>query len=156
MSQLLTFLFWKSLKTVLLPVLFLAGAQLLAGPVPAGVPAGAGAMMTNAPSVFIMPASSKEGRDPFYPASIRPYQAEIPPGGKVPDLNLDSLVMQGISGAPPHRLAIINKHTFAAGDYGEVSTSQGRIHIHCLEINASSAVIEVNGQRHELRYEEKP
>jgi len=90
-----------------------------------------------------------------FSASTRPYQQAVVPNAKMAELNLDSLVMQGISGMPPNRLVIINKHTFAVGDVGEVSTSQGRLHIHCLEINAKSAVIEVNGQRHELRYEEK-
>lgn len=148
MSQRITFL--KIMKIGLLSVLFLAGLPVMAGPVPPVV-----AATTNAHSVFILPASSKEGRDPFYPASTRPYQTAVIPNAKTAELNLDSLVMQGISGLPPNRLVIINKHTFAVGDVGEVSTSQGRIRIHCLEINANSAVIEVNGQRHELRYEEK-
>jgi hypothetical protein len=64
--------------------------------------------------------------------------------------------MQGFSGSPDHRLVIINNVTFAVGDNAEVSTSQGRIHIHCLEIGGNSAVIEANGQRHELRYGDKP
>lgn len=151
MSQRTTFL--KSMKTVLLAVLFLAGLRVMAGPVaPAGPVAGA---TTNSHSVFILPGSPKEGRDPFYPASSRPYQAAVLPTAKTMDLNLDLLVMQGISGAPPNRLVIINKRTFAEGDSSEVSTSQGRIRVHCLEINDHTALIEVNGQRHELRYEEK-
>lgn len=148
MNQRMTFL--KSMKTVLLSGLCLAGASVLAGTV---LPA-AGAT-TNALSVFILPASPKDGRDPFYPASSRPYQTAVAPSAKTSDLNLNLLVMQGISGQPPHRLVIINKRTFAVGDESEVSTSQGRIRVRCLEINATSAVIEANGQRHELRYEEK-
>lgn len=109
---------------------------------------------TNVQSVFIMPTSAKEGRDPFYPGSVRPYQTAVLPTAQTADVNLDTLVMQGISGLPPNRLVIINKRTFAAGDYAEVSTSQGRIRVHCLEINADSAVIEVEGQRHELRYKD--
>jgi len=111
--------------------------------------------VTNLHSVFVLPTNPREGRDPFYPSSSRPYQAAVLPVAAATSVNLDSLSLQGISGLPPNRLAIINKHTFAQGDHAEVSTSQGRIHIHCLEIDANSAVIEVNGQRHELRYEEK-
>lgn len=133
-------------------VLFLAGLPVLAGPVPAVAVTVA---TVGAHSVFILPASPKEGRDPFFPASSRPYQTAVVPSAKTSELNLNLLVMQGISGLPPHRLVIINKRTFAEGDDSEVSTSQGRIRIHCLEITANSAVIEVNGQRHELRYEEK-
>jgi hypothetical protein len=142
-------IFLKIMKTVLLFLPVMAGLSVMAGPVTPS------AATTNVQSVFILPAGPSEGRDPFYPGSTRPYQSAVVPGAKPPEINLDLLVMQGISGLPPHRLVIINKHTFAVGDEGEVSTSKGRIHIHCLEIDEKSAVIEVNGQRHELRYEEK-
>ena len=142
--------FLKSMKSFFCLALFVAGLPVMAQPVPP-----VAAAPTNSPSVFILPANPKEGRDPFYPASSRPYQAAVVPAAKTADLNLDLLVLQGISGLPPNRLVIINKRTFAEGDYAEVSTSQGRIRVHCIEINATSAVIEVNGQRHELRYEEK-
>lgn len=128
----------------------LLGVSVMAGPV---LPATSAT--TNIHSVFILPTSPKEGRDPFYPASTRPYQSAVVPGAKPSELNLNLLVLQGISGQPPHRLVIVNKRTFAVGDDSEVSTSQGRIRVHCLEINERSAVIEVNGQRHELRYEDK-
>ena len=106
-------------------------------------------------SIFTQPTISKEGRDPFFPNSTRPYQAAVVPSTRATEVDFDSLVLQGISGVAPNRLAVINKRTLGVGDYAEVSTSKGRIHIHCLEINANSALIEVNGQRHELRYEEK-
>lgn len=141
----------KLMKTVLLFMLFGAGAAVTAGP---AVPAGSG-KSTNLQSVFVQPANPKEGRDPFYPASTRPYQSAVVPTAKSSELNMDSLVLQGISGQPPQRLVIINKRTFAEGDDAEVSTSQGHLHVHCLEINEKSVVIEVNGQRHELRYEDK-
>jgi hypothetical protein len=152
MSQRL--IFFKSMKTFLWVMLFVVGLPAMAAPLmpPTNtVPE----TVTNTLSVFVMPADPKGGRDPFFPSSLRPYQTTPIPGVKTTELNLDSLVMQGISGMPPHRLVIINKHTFAVGDYGEVSTSQGRLHLHCLEINADSVIIEVNGQRHELRYQEK-
>jgi len=110
---------------------------------------------TNTQSVFIMPTSPADGRDPFYPASSRPYQTAVVSTARTSELNLSLLSLQGVSGQPPQRLAIINKRTFAAGDNLEVSTSKGRIRILCLEINEKSVVIEVNGQRHELRYEDK-
>jgi len=148
MIRRLTFL--KSMKTVTLSALLLSLLPVVAAPVsPVVVTA------TNPLSVFIQPNSPKEGRDPFFPASNRPYQLAVLPSAKASEFNLDLLVLQGISGLPPHRLVIINKRTFAVGDLGEVSTSQGRIRINCLEIKAHSAVIEANGQRHELRYEEK-
>jgi hypothetical protein len=53
-------------------------------------------------------------------------------------------------------LIIINDVTFAVGDERDVITPQGRIHIHCLEIIGDLAVIEANGQRHQLRFQMKP
>lgn len=131
-------------------MILMAGLPVVAQPV---LPANG--LTTNLHSVFILPASPKDGRDPFFPSSMHPYQSAVIPSARTTDLNLDTLTMHGISGVPPHRLVIINKRTFAVGDYAEVSTSQGRIRVHCLEINANSVVIEVNGERHELRYQEK-
>ena len=51
--------------------------------------------------------------------------------------------------------AIINNHTFAQGDEGDVLTSQGRVHLECIEIKANSVVIEYGGQRHELKFDAK-
>jgi hypothetical protein len=104
-------------------------------------------------SVFIIPANSTEGRDPFFPSSLRPYMSAAPKrsGG-----DITALRMGGISGPPGHRLVIINNHTFGAGDDGEVITSQGRMHIHCVEVNAQSVVLDTDGQEVELHLEDKP
>ena len=104
-------------------------------------------------SVFNQPANPKEGRDPFFPGSIRPYLSAVVPSASTTDLS--SLVMQGASGDPDHRLAIINNVTFGVGDDAEVVTSRGRIRIHCLEITDDGAVIEAGGQRHVLHYAPK-
>jgi hypothetical protein len=104
-------------------------------------------------SVFNLPSNPKDGRDPFFPGSLRPYASIVPSS---PTSDLSSLVMEGTSGPPEHRLAIINNVTFGVGDEVEVLTSQGRIRIHCLEITGDSAVIEVGGQRHTLHYGVKP
>jgi hypothetical protein len=60
------------------------------------------------------------------------------------------LRLQGISGPPERRLAIINTRTFAAGEEEEVPTAAGRTRIRCLEINADSVVVLVGQQRREL------
>jgi len=101
-------------------------------------------------SVFNQPASPKEGCDPFFPTSVRPYASAVVTNAATADFS--SLAMQGISGAPDHRLVIINKVTFAVGDEAEVFTSQGRIRIRCVAINDDSAVIEAAGQRQILHY----
>jgi hypothetical protein len=105
-------------------------------------------------SIFNPPTSPRDGRDPFFPNSLRPYASAVVPSSQTSDLS--SLVMQGTSGDPDHRLVIINNVTFGVGDDVEILTSQGRIRIHCLEIGGDSAVIEVGGQRHVLHYGVKP
>ena len=146
----------KIMKAAFGLAMLMTGLRVVAGPVTAATTNSAAGPVTNTLSVFVMPADPKAGRDPFFPSSLRPYQTAVATQSpKSVEFNMELLMLQGISGLPPHRLAIINRHTFAAGDYGEVSTSQGRVHLHCLEITANSALIEVNGARHELRYQEK-
>lgn len=102
-------------------------------------------------SVFVMPASPADGRDPFFPDSIRPYEAAMA-GTKQKVDEISLLEFKGLSGPMEKRLAIINNHTFAAGDDEYVLTTQGRVHIHCVEIRANSVIIELSGQRHELSF----
>jgi len=105
-------------------------------------------------SVFIVPTNSLQGRDPFFPNSTRLYEVVSAAHPQVGDLS--SLVLKGISGPANGRLAIINNHTFGAGDEANLVTPQGPIHIHCIEVKASSVVIESGGQRHELKYATNP
>jgi hypothetical protein len=103
-------------------------------------------------SVFVLPTNPSEGRDPFFPTSIRPYEDAA---SKIPMVaDLTSLVLKGISSSPEHRLVIINNHTFGVGDEGDVLTSHSRIHIRCIEIKDKTVVVESGGQRHELSYEQ--
>jgi hypothetical protein len=105
-------------------------------------------------SVFNQPSSPKDGRDPFFPTSLRPYASAVVPNA--PTTDLSSLVLQGTSGTPEHRLVIINKVTFGVGDEAEVSTAQGRIRIHCLAITDDGAVVEAGGARQILHFGGKP
>ena len=105
-------------------------------------------------SVFNQPKSPKEGRDPFFPNSMRMFATVVIPKASTNDLN--SLVIRGKSGAPDHPLVIINDVTFAVGDERDVITPRGRVRIRCLQIVGDLAVIEANGQHHELRFEMKP
>lgn len=99
-------------------------------------------------SVFIVPASPKDGRDPFYPESQRLFKT----GATSQAAPAAVLVIRGYSGDGSSLLVIINNHTFGAGDEGDVTTPGGRVHVRCLEINPGSAVVEVNGQKRELKF----
>jgi hypothetical protein len=145
-------IFFRSIQAALLSTVFAAVLPVMAAP--SGQTDETAKLAPH--STFIQPANPSEGRDPFFPSSIRPYQGAVVPGAHPAAADVGALIIQGFSGAPDHRLVIINNVTFAVDDDAEVSTSQGRIHIHCLEIGVNSAVIEANGQRHELRYGEKP
>jgi hypothetical protein len=105
-------------------------------------------------SIFNQPTSPKDGRDPFFPSSMRLFASMVVPDSKTKDLS--SLVIQGKSGTSDHPLVIINEVTFAQGDERDIITPDGRIHIHCLQIVGDLVVIEANGQRHQLRFELKP
>ncbi len=105
-------------------------------------------------SIFILPSNPREGRDPFFPDSTRPYKLATSAAPQVADVA--SLVVKGFSGSVDRRLVIINNHTFAVGDEGDVVTPGGRIHLSCVEIKTNSVVIDVGGQRHEIFYFDKP
>jgi hypothetical protein len=101
-------------------------------------------------SVFLQPADPKQGKDPFYPLSLRPYPAP----GKIktaPAVGSGLLMLKGISGTRQHPLCIINNRTFEAGEEGEILTSAGKTKIRCVEIKADSVIIDIGGERQELR-----
>ena len=102
------------------------------------------------PSVFIMPTSPKEGRDPFYPESTRAIESSATTNRTV---EISSLKVPGVSGTPGHRFAIINNHTFSVNEEGDVKIPGGTVHIRCLAIQPNYITIEINGQSHRLNVE---
>jgi hypothetical protein len=119
----------------------------------AAAPADQAAKESSHRSTFVMPANPNEGHDPFFPDSLRPYQSMVVNNHTA---GITSLVFKGVSGPPGHQLVIINNHTFGAGDEGDVTTSQGRIHVRCVEIRDDSVVVESGGQRVILNYSNNP
>ena len=113
---------------------------------------------TNAPvaqSVFLSnPKGPQDGVDPFFPKSKRPYFGTpvpvVTPTVPEPVTVAVDLKLKAISGLPEHRLALINNHTFEAGEEGEIVTTTGRMRIRCLEITQDSAVVQVGAERREL------
>lgn len=133
---------FRKLVAVLLPMAAVGLSPLMAAPPVAP------AADTKVPSqsVFVMPASPKEGRDPFFPNSFHPYQEAQAQSGAQPELS--SLTAEGISRSGNRVFAVINGETFAVGDEDDVKTPTGKIHVRCIKINASSnsVVVEAGGQ----------
>lgn len=101
-------------------------------------------------SVFALPMSSREGRDPFFPESQRLYE-EIGPR-VTHTVDSSSFVVHGSSWQDGRRLVIINNHTFAAGDEGDVITADKvRVHLRVIRIHDDIVVIEANGTKREIK-----
>jgi hypothetical protein len=136
------------------PIAWLALAAALFAP--AGRLAAASAPATNEVagvyrSVFVLPTSPKEGRDPFFPNSTRTMKivkAAAATTEKQEDVT--ALKCPGVSGTPGHMLAIINNHSFAVGDEDDVTTPTGKIHLRCVEIQADAVMVEINGRLHRI------
>ena len=96
-------------------------------------------------SVFRIPASPQEGRDPFFPQSaLRKPEVIRSPVAAPPAIA--ELELKGISGTADHRLAIINNRTFELGEEGTVLSNVGRVRLKCLEITTNSVRVNINGQ----------
>ncbi len=100
-------------------------------------------------STFLLPANPSQGRDPFFPESTRPYAnvVEVHHAG-----SMASLTVRGFSGYLGDRTVIINNHSFAEGDEGDVNTPTGRVHIRCVTISQNSVIVEADHQRRILSF----
>jgi hypothetical protein len=97
------------------------------------------------PSVFIIPTTPGNGRNPFFPNSRR-----YDPKPNANPIDANAIVLNGIT-SPPKPTAMINGRTFEEGETGDIKLRNGsRLAIVCVEIGLNSAVVEVNGQKREL------
>ena len=104
-------------------------------------------------SLFIIPATPKEGRDPFFPNLPVGYSGSfVSTQVKTNTEGINELILQGISGQAGSRLCVINKRTFAVGEENDVPTISGSIRVRCLEINETNIVIELGGVRQPLSF----
>jgi hypothetical protein len=101
-------------------------------------------------SIFVIPATAQEGKDPFFPQSTRLHPAP-PVTGATPPPTVPELVLKGVSGSANRRLAIINNRTFARGEEGDVMWNGTRVRVKCTEIESDSVQVTVNGQVKVLR-----
>ena len=94
-------------------------------------------------SVFTIPVNPSQGRDPFFPSSVRVFGS----GPDKPSVGpaLTELTLRSILVTPQSVLAIINNHPFAVGEEGDViivKTGQ-RQHIRCSDINSKAGTVTV-------------
>lgn len=103
-------------------------------------------------SIFVVPRSPDEGRDPFFPESTRNYSSSAPAAkaAPTPAVRISELRLKGIFGQVDSRLAIINDKTLAAGEEADVLCLGGRVRIRCLEIHEDFVVIQSGDDRREL------
>ena len=101
-------------------------------------------------SVFSIPTTPAEGKDPFYPSSMRLFASLVVTPTNQPTRVTVELQLKALSGTPDHRLAIINNHTFEVGEEEVVTTTTAAVRIRCLEINQDSVVVLVGGQQRTL------
>jgi len=106
-------------------------------------------------STFAVPRKVTEGRDPFFPNSIRVY-GESTASNRTATVMVD-LVLKGISGTTEKPLAIINSTTFTAGESNEVILKNGRMRIQCVEINMATGTVlmQIGSERREFRLGQK-
>jgi len=102
-------------------------------------------------SVFEIPRSPKDGRDPFFPASDRLQQVSSTNSTTTPKAPSIDLIYNGLSGTADHQLAIINGRTLAEGEETELVLPAGRVKIRCVEIKGETVIVEAFGERRELR-----
>jgi hypothetical protein len=120
-------------------------------PAPAAPPAtNAAAASDGVPlSVFVIPKSPEQGRDPFFPHSTRMASSSTPKNTQPKVVPID-LHLNGISGLASSRFAIVNGQTFAVGEEHDLTAGTQRVHVRCVEISADSATVEVNSERRQL------
>ena len=146
----------RTVTLSLLACISLAGQLFAATTLPAnkpGSPAGtntsAQSDLVIAKSEFAIPASPKEGRDPFFPDSTR-TQVKVD-NGKPAKAQPINLVLQGISGTPDKRFALISGNTFLVDEEHYVNVGSTRVNVRCLKITEDSALIDVDGRQQQLK-----
>jgi len=106
-------------------------------------------------SVFVVPHSPSEGRDPFFPHTSRLSGARATETKTVTNRPpaVIELTLKGISGTRERPLAIINTTTFGMGDESDVIAGTRRVRIRCVEINADTGtvIVQIGNERRELR-----
>jgi hypothetical protein len=146
----------------LLLAVLLGRAAMQAGPPQPAAAAKAPASPAPAPtnivaeiprSIFVTSSATQAVKDPFFPNSTR-LGTMITSKTNQPAATAVDLVLKAIFGTTDRPLATINNTTFGAGEEREVLSPTGKVRVRCVEIRLKdeSVVIEISGERRELRF----
>ena len=102
-------------------------------------------------AVFVVPTSPKDGRDPFFPNSTLTFPNPVTKTNPTIAAAPPRMGLMGISGTRERPLAIINNKTFGKGEEQEIASGNAKLRVRCIDIKEDSVIIEVNGERQELR-----
>jgi hypothetical protein len=104
-------------------------------------------------SVFVVPKDPSQGQDPFFPTSARKpgSSSAVSKSSISAPIKYGDLFYKGFSNLGGHPLAIINTHSFAVGEEAEVTAGTTRVRVRCLAIAPDRVVVEIGGERRELR-----
>jgi hypothetical protein len=108
-------------------------------------------------SVFAVPGQGGQGRDPFFPKSIRLDRVTSTTQTNRPAAPTGAVKLSGLSGTPERPLAIINGVTFGNGDESNVLVGTTRVRLVCIEVRLKdeTVLVEIAGERKELRMRSK-
>ncbi|MEP6663003.1 MAG: hypothetical protein ABJC04_04995 [Verrucomicrobiota bacterium] len=139
----------RSIQILGLAVLFLSGADSFSVRAATSETNAVPEQAAAPKSVFV--DDPKQGKDPFYPKSVRRADRNPSVNEQVPVAV--QLALKGISGAVGRRFALINNQTLAVGETASVRVINGQVRVRCLEIRENSVIVSVEGdsERKELR-----
>lgn len=101
-------------------------------------------------STFVVPASQKEGKDPFFPYRIL---KSVPDQTRKTIPVTAAVEIKGFSGTADRPLVILNNQTFGLDEESPLITDSGRVQVHVIDIKiGEGATIEVEGEKMVLQY----
>jgi hypothetical protein len=137
---------------VFLPLCCVAGLLVLApglqaGPAKTETPVATGTNSVDSPiPQAVFDITSSPVKDPFFPRSTRLAVHTAAATNSAPTINSSAFSLKGLSGPPDQRLALINNRTVASGEDAEITTSSGKVKIHCVQVKENSVVIRVENE----------
>ena len=135
--------FYSPGRTTLLLAVGLLATKVTGAPSPATNAVPVVADVRPGRSLFVIPTGSQEGKDPFFPRSVRVYETTAPVKPGRTNSPTVELALTGISGSTDKPLAIINNVTFGVNDDNDVIVKGRRIRIHCVDINLAEGRVRV-------------